>query len=122
MKMGAAYVPLDPAAPVQRIGYIIANCQMKAVVSTGQKMASLQEQLITQGIATSCARRPTATTPTWAVATTRSRAAVIASNWARSRQCCIATRTSKKRLSSPFPTMRLAIRSKPLWCCAMGKT
>jgi non-ribosomal peptide synthetase component F len=37
LKVGAAYVPLDPAAPAQRIGYIIANCQMKALVSTRAK-------------------------------------------------------------------------------------
>lgn len=51
MKTGAAYVPLDPAAPVQRIASIVENCAMKAVVSTGNKMAALQAQLATQGIA-----------------------------------------------------------------------
>lgn len=51
MKCGAAYVPLDPAAPVQRIAFIVENCAMKAVVSTGKKIAALQEQLATVGVA-----------------------------------------------------------------------
>jgi len=49
LKLGAAYVPLDPAAPVQRVAYIVANCQMKAVVSIAAKQATLQEVLTTQG-------------------------------------------------------------------------
>lgn len=49
LKLGAAYVPLDPAAPPQRVAYIIANCQMKALVSTTAKAAALQESLAAQG-------------------------------------------------------------------------
>lgn len=49
LKLGAAYVPLDPAAPVQRIAYIVANCQMKAVVSTTAKQVALHERLTLQG-------------------------------------------------------------------------
>ena len=49
LKLGAAYVPLDTAAPAQRIAYIIANCTMKAVVSTTAKFAALQEPLAAQG-------------------------------------------------------------------------
>src|SRR5690606_27496457 len=49
LKVGAAYVPLDPAAPTQRLAYIIANCQMKALVSTRAKAAALQEPLNTHG-------------------------------------------------------------------------
>ena len=49
LKLGAAYVPLDPAAPAQRIAYIVANCQMKALVSTTAKAAALQEALTAQG-------------------------------------------------------------------------
>lgn len=48
LKLGAAYVPLDPAAPVQRIVYIIGNCQMKAVVSTAAKHAAFHELLLAQ--------------------------------------------------------------------------
>lgn len=49
LKLGAAYVPLDPAAPTQRIAYMIANCQMKALVSTTAKHAAVHELLATQG-------------------------------------------------------------------------
>ncbi|MEM7134104.1 MAG: amino acid adenylation domain-containing protein [Chloroflexota bacterium] len=45
LKTGAAYVPLDPAAPAQRIGYIIENCQMKAVITSGKQEPSLQKAL-----------------------------------------------------------------------------
>jgi len=49
LKLGAAYVPLDPAAPTQRIAYMVANCQMKALVSTTAKHAALQPLLTAQG-------------------------------------------------------------------------
>ena len=42
LKAGAVYVPLDPLAPAKRIAFIIDNCQMKALVSTRKKIASLQ--------------------------------------------------------------------------------
>ena len=42
LKAGAVYVPLDPAAPVKRVAYIIANCAMKALVSTGKKLTALR--------------------------------------------------------------------------------
>lgn len=45
MKLGATYVPLDPAAPVQRIAYMVNNCAMSAVISSSAKMPALQEQL-----------------------------------------------------------------------------
>ncbi len=41
MKAGAAYVPLDPAAPVKRVGFIVANCAMKALVTSTSKGAAL---------------------------------------------------------------------------------
>jgi amino acid adenylation domain-containing protein len=43
MKAGAAYVPLDPAAPVRRVTYIIDNCAMKALVTTQTKVNGLAE-------------------------------------------------------------------------------
>ncbi|MFZ4657034.1 MAG: amino acid adenylation domain-containing protein [Caldilineaceae bacterium] len=49
LKLGAAYVPLDPVAPAQRLAYIIANCQMKALVSTRAKADALQEPLNAYG-------------------------------------------------------------------------
>lgn len=48
LQVGAAYVPLDPAAPTPRIAYIITNCTMKAVVSTRARQAALQEPLAGQ--------------------------------------------------------------------------
>ncbi|MFN8441278.1 MAG: amino acid adenylation domain-containing protein [Caldilineaceae bacterium] len=47
LKAGAVYVPLDPAAPLQRIAYIVDNCQMKGVVSTTPKWVALQGKLAT---------------------------------------------------------------------------
>jgi amino acid adenylation domain-containing protein len=46
MKLGAAYVPLDPAAPAQRLAYIVANCQMKALVGTRANQRALHDSLI----------------------------------------------------------------------------
>ena len=44
-KLGATYVPLDPAAPAQRIAYMISDCRMKAVIGTKAKPAPLGEYL-----------------------------------------------------------------------------
>jgi amino acid adenylation domain-containing protein len=44
-KAGAAYVPLDPGAPVRRIAFIIGNCAMKALVSSSPKAVGLREAL-----------------------------------------------------------------------------
>lgn len=41
LKAGAAYVPLDPAAPPRRVAFMIANCAMKALVSTPEKLTGL---------------------------------------------------------------------------------
>jgi amino acid adenylation domain-containing protein len=43
LKTGAAYVPLDPAAPKARLAFIIQNCQMKAIVSISAKMTALHQ-------------------------------------------------------------------------------
>ena len=48
-KAGAAYVPLDPGAPVRRIAFIVGNCAMKALISSGQKAAGLAEALPAAG-------------------------------------------------------------------------
>ena len=41
LKSGAVYVPLDPEAPVKRIAYIVGNCRMKALVTTGKNVEQL---------------------------------------------------------------------------------
>lgn len=42
MKLGAAYVPIDPAAPLPRVAYIVDNCRMKAVVSSSTNYAAFR--------------------------------------------------------------------------------
>ena len=37
LKAGAAYVPLDPQAPVARVGYIAANCGIRVLVTASSK-------------------------------------------------------------------------------------
>lgn len=37
MKAGAAYVPLDPEAPVDRVAYILSNCDIGVLVSAAEK-------------------------------------------------------------------------------------
>ncbi len=41
LKAGAAYVPLDPAAPVRRVAFIVGNCGIKALVTTQARLAGL---------------------------------------------------------------------------------
>lgn len=43
MKAGAAYVPLDPFAPVERLRFVIRDCGMRCVVTAPAKLAALQE-------------------------------------------------------------------------------
>ena len=37
LRLGAAYVPLDPIAPASRTHTILADCEMRALVSTGKR-------------------------------------------------------------------------------------
>jgi amino acid adenylation domain-containing protein len=46
LKAGAAYVPLDPHAPVRRIEYIIGNCGLKALITTQSKLQALATGLL----------------------------------------------------------------------------
>ncbi len=41
LKAGAVYVPLDPQAPLDRIGYIIDNCQIKILLTSSAKATSV---------------------------------------------------------------------------------
>jgi amino acid adenylation domain-containing protein len=45
LKAGAAYVPVDPLAPVRRAAYIVENCETKALVTTREKWEKLQPLL-----------------------------------------------------------------------------
>ena len=45
LKTGAAYVPVDPAAPGPRVGYILKDCAVKAVVTSSRKMSEVHEFL-----------------------------------------------------------------------------
>ena len=41
LKTGAIYVPLDPQAPVQRIAYILDNCQIRTLIGSADKISAL---------------------------------------------------------------------------------
>jgi len=48
MKAGAAYVPLDPSAPLDRIAFMIKDCNIRHIITQNSKIAVLKE-LINQG-------------------------------------------------------------------------
>ncbi len=41
LKSGGCYVPLDPRAPVKRLGYVVGDCRMRALVTTPERLARL---------------------------------------------------------------------------------
>ena len=41
LKAGGVYVPLDPQAPADRVGYIIGNCGIRILITTNDKRAEL---------------------------------------------------------------------------------
>lgn len=45
MKAGAAYVPLDPFAPVARLNYVIRDCGIRFLVTNAAKIRELQQML-----------------------------------------------------------------------------
>jgi amino acid adenylation domain-containing protein len=45
LKLGAAYVPVDPMAPPKRAAYILADCQVRALVTTQDHYALLDQDL-----------------------------------------------------------------------------
>jgi non-ribosomal peptide synthetase-like protein len=50
LKAGAAYVPIDPGYPADRVGFILADCQAKALVTTktlADKLANFHGEIIT---------------------------------------------------------------------------
>jgi len=44
LRIGAAYVPLDPLAPTSRIQTIVSDCDMRAIVSTESRLNGFQEK------------------------------------------------------------------------------
>jgi L-proline---[L-prolyl-carrier protein] ligase len=49
MKTGAAYVPLDPQAPVTRAGLVASDCTVSAVVTTNGRSAPLLREMAVHG-------------------------------------------------------------------------
>ncbi|MBI2311678.1 MAG: amino acid adenylation domain-containing protein [Betaproteobacteria bacterium] len=45
LKAGAAYVPLDPRAPARRAAFIVENCRMRGLVTSGDRLARLEPAL-----------------------------------------------------------------------------
>ncbi len=45
MKAGAAYVPLDPYAPVARLGYVIQDCGIRHLITKDNKLSQVEEIL-----------------------------------------------------------------------------
>jgi amino acid adenylation domain-containing protein len=45
LKAGAAYVPLDPAAPAKRLAYIAANCELSVLLTGAEKQPAWGELL-----------------------------------------------------------------------------
>ena len=45
LKTGAAYVPLDPGAPPERVAYIIGNCGIRCLLTSTRNAAKLAEML-----------------------------------------------------------------------------
>jgi amino acid adenylation domain-containing protein len=70
MKAGAAYVPLDPFAPPQRIAYVIQNCGIRHLLTAEAKQAQVSE-ILTEAASLECLvglqelEDPTLRTFTW---------------------------------------------------------
>ncbi len=41
LKAGGVYVPCDPAAPADRVGYILGNCGVRVLITNGEKRRGL---------------------------------------------------------------------------------
>lgn len=43
LKAGAAYVPVDPIAPIKRTMYMLSDCQVRCLITTQERLALLDE-------------------------------------------------------------------------------
>src|ERR671933_3084440 len=43
LKLGAAYVPIDPGAPALRMGYILRNCGVRCLVTSSDRLGRLRQ-------------------------------------------------------------------------------
>src|SRR2546423_3915382 len=58
LKAGGVYVPLDPQAPADRVGYIIGNCGIRVLITNSEKRSVLTPEtldmleccILTQGV------------------------------------------------------------------------
>ena len=46
LKAGAAYVPIDPIAPIKRTMYMLSNCQVRCLITTQDRLALLEESFL----------------------------------------------------------------------------
>lgn len=46
LKAGGVYVPLDPQAPADRVGYIIGNCGIRVLLTTKERRAALAPEVV----------------------------------------------------------------------------
>jgi amino acid adenylation domain-containing protein len=46
LKAGGVYVPLDPQAPADRVGYIIGNCGIRVLITNHEKRAALTPETL----------------------------------------------------------------------------
>jgi amino acid adenylation domain-containing protein len=46
LKAGGVYVPLDPQAPADRVGYIIANCGIRVLITNHERRAALTAETL----------------------------------------------------------------------------
>ena len=49
LKAGAVYVPLDPNAPVNRLAYITRNCDIRVLLTSAKRLASVPEFFLEEG-------------------------------------------------------------------------
>jgi amino acid adenylation domain-containing protein len=45
LRLGAAYVPIDPGAPPDRVGYVLRDCEVAAAVTSAKKLAAWRRLL-----------------------------------------------------------------------------